>query len=237
VTTSSFNFVDLAGSERASKSGASGNTLKEGSMINRSLTTLGTVIRNLAAKSAGDKTAGHIPYRYKKCFNFSSPISRDLNTSRKAKLSYFASFRCKTRQGRGGQLLYSHSTFGHIPYRDSKLTRLLQSCLGGNSHTVSICNITHADAHVDETKSSLRFASFAKTVVNKASKNVAVTTAELLKQYKSQINELKAQLTQGVDENRMQLKEQMEREQRSVIEGEMREEVNKVRHQVRLTFV
>jgi kinesin family member 3B len=59
VVSAKLNLVDLAGSERASKTGATGSTLKEGAKINLSLMTLGTVINALAA--GGSK--GHIPYR------------------------------------------------------------------------------------------------------------------------------------------------------------------------------
>jgi kinesin family member 13 len=58
---SNINLVDLAGSERASKTGASGDTLKEGSNINKSLSTLGRVITTLAKKSSGSKEV--VPYR------------------------------------------------------------------------------------------------------------------------------------------------------------------------------
>ena len=50
---STLNFVDLAGSERTSKTGATGDRLKEGCHINRSLLALGTVIRKLAQGAAG----------------------------------------------------------------------------------------------------------------------------------------------------------------------------------------
>lgn len=58
---SNINLVDLAGSERASKTGATGDTLKEGSNINKSLSTLGRVITALAKKASGSKEV--IPYR------------------------------------------------------------------------------------------------------------------------------------------------------------------------------
>lgn len=57
---------------------------------------------------------------------------------------------------------------GHIPYRDSKLTRILQPSLGGNAKTAIICNLTPAACHVEETHSTLRFACRAKRVVNNA---------------------------------------------------------------------
>ncbi|XP_065844044.1 kinesin-like protein KIF13A isoform X2 [Oscarella lobularis] len=61
---SRISLVDLAGSERAGKSGAEGDRLREGSNINKSLTTLGLVISNLADQSAGKSKKGtFIPYR------------------------------------------------------------------------------------------------------------------------------------------------------------------------------
>eukprot|EP00178_Gracilaria_changii_P009086 TRINITY_DN268_c0_g1_i1.p2 TRINITY_DN268_c0_g1~~TRINITY_DN268_c0_g1_i1.p2 ORF type:complete len:1134 (-),score=265.78 TRINITY_DN268_c0_g1_i1:8939-12340(-) len=59
----------------------------------------------------------------------------------------------------------------HIPYRDSKLTRLLQPALGGNARTAIICAITPSTLHMDETLSTLKFASRAKKVTNHAQTN------------------------------------------------------------------
>jgi centromeric protein E len=59
----------------------------------------------------------------------------------------------------------------HIPYRDSKLTRILQSSLGGNTVTGIICTVTPAYYHVDETLSTLRFAFRAKRITNKPKVN------------------------------------------------------------------
>ncbi|CAL8472203.1 g11745 [Coccomyxa elongata] len=55
---------------------------------------------------------------------------------------------------------------GHIPYRDSKLTRLLQDSLGGNTKTVMIANIGPAEADFEETLSTLRYANRAKNIRN-----------------------------------------------------------------------
>lgn len=52
----------------------------------------------------------------------------------------------------------------HIPYRDSKLTRLLQDSLGGNTKTVMIANVGPADYNFDETMNTLRYASRAKNI-------------------------------------------------------------------------
>ena len=59
-----------------------------------------------------------------------------------------------------------------VPYRDSKLTRLLQDSLGGNSKTLMFVNCGPAQQNCAETKNSLDFASRAKTVaLGKATKN------------------------------------------------------------------
>ncbi|KAJ0984893.1 hypothetical protein J5N97_003249 [Dioscorea zingiberensis] len=138
VRVSVLNLVDLAGSERAAKTGAEGMRLKEGSHINKSLMTLGTVIKKL---SEGADIQG-----------------------------------------------------SHVPYRDSKLTRILQPALGGNANTAIICNITLAQVHTDETKSSLQFASRALRVKNCAHVNEILTDAALLKRQRKEIEELRGKL-------------------------------------------
>lgn len=60
---SKMSLVDLAGSERAAKTGAEGDRLKEGSNINKSLTTLGLVISSLADQSSGKTKGVFVPYR------------------------------------------------------------------------------------------------------------------------------------------------------------------------------
>jgi centromeric protein E len=59
----------------------------------------------------------------------------------------------------------------HIPYRDSKLTRILQSSLGGNATTSIVCTVTPAMLHIDETLSTLRFATRAKKITNRPKVN------------------------------------------------------------------
>ena len=54
-----------------------------------------------------------------------------------------------------------------MPYRDSKLTRLLQDSLGGNTKTVMVANCGPADYNYDETLSTLRWADRAKQIRNK----------------------------------------------------------------------
>ena len=60
---------------------------------------------------------------------------------------------------------------GHVPYRDSKLTRLLQDSLGGNSRTVMVACISPADANLDETMSTLKYANRARNIINKTTVN------------------------------------------------------------------
>ena len=52
----------------------------------------------------------------------------------------------------------------HVPYRDSKLTRLLQSALGGNSRTCMIACVSPADSSLDETMCTLRYAHRARNI-------------------------------------------------------------------------
>jgi hypothetical protein len=73
-------------------------------------------------------------------------------------------------------LLCSCGTRGHIPYRDSKLTRILQSSLGGNARTAIVCTVSPALSHVEQTRNTLSFATRAKEVVNTARVNMVWLT-------------------------------------------------------------
>jgi kinesin family protein 3/17 len=79
-----------------------------------------------------------------------------------------------------------NGTSKHIPYRDSKLTRLLQDSLGGNTKTVMIAAISPASYNYEETLSTLRYADRAKQIKNKPRINEDPKDA-LLKQYESEI--------------------------------------------------
>ena len=85
---------------------------------------------------------------------------------------------------------------GHIPYRDSKLTRLLQSSLGGNTKTVMCANIGPADYNFDETMSTLRYANRAKNIKNKPKINEDPKDA-LLRQFQEEIARLQGMLEGG----------------------------------------
>ena len=88
----------------------------------------------------------------------------------------------------------------HIPYRDSKLTRLLQDSLGGNTKTVMIANLGPADYNFDETMSTLRYANRAKNIKNKPKINEDPKDA-MLREFQEEIARLKAQLGDGYDPN------------------------------------
>ena len=135
VRSGKLNLVDLAGSERQSKTGATGDRLKEATKINLSLSALGNVISALV--------------------------------DGKAK---------------------------HIPYRDSKLTRLLQSSLGGNTKTLMVACVSPADNNYDETLSTLRYANRAKNIKNKPKINEDPKDA-LLREYQEEIKKLKEMLS------------------------------------------
>ncbi|CAI9281629.1 unnamed protein product [Lactuca saligna] len=129
------SFVDLAGSERASQTLAAGTRLKEGCHINRSLLTLGTVIRKLS---------------------------------------------------KGGN--------GHVPYRNSKLTRILQNSLGGNARTAILCTVCPAHSHAEQSRNTLLFGSCAKDVNTNAQVNVVMSDKALVKQLQQELARLEREL-------------------------------------------
>ena len=136
IRVGKLNLVDLAGSERQSKTGATGERLKEATKINLSLSALGNVISALVDGKAT-----------------------------------------------------------HIPYRDSKLTRILQDSLGGNTKTVMLANAGPADVNADESLSTLRYANRAKNIKNIPKVNEDPKDA-LLRGYQEEIARLKERLSQ-----------------------------------------
>lgn len=81
----------------------------------------------------------------------------------------------------------------HIPYRDSKLTRLLQDSLGGNSKTVMIACVSPADTNAEETLNTLKYANRARNIQNKAIVNRDPMAAQM-QRMRSQIEQLQAEL-------------------------------------------
>ncbi|KAL1530050.1 hypothetical protein AB1Y20_000972 [Prymnesium parvum] len=86
---------------------------------------------------------------------------------------------------------------GHVPYRDSVLTRLLQASLGGNSKTLLIATVSPADRSIDETLSTLRFADRAKHVMLRAVTNSA-EVGDTLQQQRRRFEARIAKLQQEV---------------------------------------
>jgi len=89
-----------------------------------------------------------------------------------------------------------------IPYRDSKLTRLLKDSLGGNTKTIMIACVSPAQACYEETVNTLKYASRAKSIKKQVTKNV-VEVETRVEQYKEIIEELRGE----IDLLRGQLKE------------------------------
>lgn len=80
-----------------------------------------------------------------------------------------------------GNVIYALAeNSAHIPYRDSKLTRLLQDSLGGNSKTIMIANIGPANCNYEETIITLRYAYRAKSIKNQPIKNENIKDTKLL---------------------------------------------------------
>ncbi|GMY36085.1 kinesin-like protein NACK2 [Fagus crenata] len=75
---------------------------------------------------------------------------------------------CASQTNTDGTRMNEGKRSGQIPYRDSKLTRILQSSLGGNARTAIICTMSPALSHVQETRNTLSFATNAKEVTNNA---------------------------------------------------------------------
>ncbi|KAF7662608.1 hypothetical protein LDENG_00229080 [Lucifuga dentata] len=99
---------------------------------------------------------------------------------------------------------------GHVPYRDSKLTRLLQDSLGGNAKTVMVATLGPAPHHYDETLTTLRYANRAKNIQNQPRVNEDPKDA-LLREFQKEIARLRAQLNHRKWRNK-QKKEQVDGE-------------------------
>ncbi|KAL9062561.1 MAG: hypothetical protein Q9157_008815, partial [Trypethelium eluteriae] len=82
----------------------------------------------------------------------------------------------------------------HIPYRESKLTRLLQDSLGGRTKTCIIATLSPAKSNLEETISTLDYAFRAKNIRNKPQVNSTVSKKTLLKEFTAEIEKLKTEL-------------------------------------------
>ncbi|KNC76730.1 hypothetical protein SARC_10787 [Sphaeroforma arctica JP610] len=83
----------------------------------------------------------------------------------------------------------------HVPYRDSKLTRLLKDSLGGNSRTVMIANVSSSGLWYEDTHNSLKYANRAKSIKVRAIRNT-VTVAQHVSEYKNIVEKLKQEIVE-----------------------------------------
>ncbi|KAK9805923.1 hypothetical protein WJX73_005541 [Symbiochloris irregularis] len=84
----------------------------------------------------------------------------------------------------------------HVPYRDSKLTRILEDSLGGNCKTTLVATISPALEAFGESLSTLKFANRAKNIRNSASVNEDVDQRTLLRKYERELKRLRGELQQ-----------------------------------------
>jgi kinesin family member 11 len=96
----------------------------------------------------------------------------------------------------------------HIPYRESKLTRLLQESLGGRTKTSIIATISPGHKDLEETLSTLEYAHRAKNIQNKPEINQRLTKRTVLKEYTEEIDRLKRDLMASRDKNGIYLAEE-----------------------------
>lgn len=81
-----------------------------------------------------------------------------------------------------------------MPYRDSKLTRILQNSLGGNARTAIVCTLSPARSQVEQSRNALLFASCAKEVTTDAKVNVMVSDKALVRQLKKELANMEHEL-------------------------------------------
>ncbi|KAL8056737.1 hypothetical protein ABFX02_04G138300 [Erythranthe guttata] len=102
---------------------------------------------------------------------------------------------------------------GHVPYRDSKLTRILQHSLGGNARTAIICTLSPASCHAEQSRNTLFFATRAKEVTNNAQVNMVISEKQLVKHLQKEVARLEAVLRTPDPSSEKEAKiRQMERE-------------------------
>ncbi|XP_072859843.2 kinesin-like protein KIF11 isoform X1 [Pogona vitticeps] len=89
----------------------------------------------------------------------------------------------------------------HIPYRESKLTRILQDSLGGHTKTCIIATVSPASINLEETLSTLEYAHRAKNIMNKPEVNQKLSKKALIKEYTEEIERLKRDLAAAREKN------------------------------------
>ncbi|KAF7119242.1 hypothetical protein CNMCM5793_008990 [Aspergillus hiratsukae] len=113
----------------------------------------------------------------------------------------------------------------HVPYRNSKLTRLLKFSLGGNCRTVMIVCVSPSSQHFDETQNTLRYANRAKNIQTKVTRNVFNVNRHVkdflvkIDEQMNLINELKAQQKESEKVAFAKFKKQTEKKDAAIREG------------------
>ncbi|QRW18820.1 kinesin motor domain protein [Rhizoctonia solani] len=107
----------------------------------------------------------------------------------------------------------------HVPYRESKLTRLLQDSLGGRTKTCIIATVSPARCNMEETLSTLDYAFQAKAIRNRPELNSRIMRNALLKEHASEISRLKADLVAAREKNGVYVSVERWREIESAQEG------------------
>lgn len=100
----------------------------------------------------------------------------------------------------------------HIPYRESKLTRLLQDSLGGRTKTCIVATVSPTRSNMEETLSTLDYAIRAKSIRNRPEVNAHLTKTGLLKEYLGDIERLKNEVLAARDKNGIYIPEEQWRE-------------------------
>lgn len=119
----------------------------------------------------------------------------------------------------------------HIPYRESKLTRLLQDSLGGRTKTCIIATLSPAKSNLEETISTLDYAFRAKNIRNKPQINQMVSKKTLLKEFTAEIEKLKSELIATRQRNGVYLTSESyedittESESRRILSEEQRDKI------------
>jgi hypothetical protein len=85
----------------------------------------------------------------------------------------------------------------HIPYRESTLTRLLSTSLGGNARTAILCTVCPGQHELPNTLNTLRFGARAMSVVNNVRKNSVRSARSEMERFKKQIGTLRTQLSEA----------------------------------------
>jgi kinesin family protein 11 len=96
----------------------------------------------------------------------------------------------------------------HVPYRESKLTRILQDSLGGRTKTSIVATVSPAQCNLEETLSTLDYAHRAKNITNRPEVNQKLTKKALIKEYTEEIDRLKRDLMATREKNGIFLSEE-----------------------------